>query len=126
MWPKTWMMLLLAELSKQASGVPIVSRDELMPMPIDTLREGLAIHKDDNNCCVSCGYSYCPSLDNCVRPWETYCQEFDFPYNVLYQGSGIILPPPEDKVKPEKEIRIISQKIKLINYTTGMNGMCYC
>ena len=44
-------------------------------------------------CCVSCGYKYCPSLNDCVRPWETYCQEFDFPYNVLYKGSGIILPP---------------------------------
>ena len=44
-------------------------------------------------CCISCGYSYCPSLGDCVRPFETYCQEFDFPYNALYKGAGIILPP---------------------------------
>lgn len=44
-------------------------------------------------CCTSCGYSYCPSLDDCVRPWETYCQEFDFPYNIVYKNSGIIIPP---------------------------------
>ena len=62
-------------------------------VPVDILLEGLAIHKDEGGCCVSCGYSYCPSLDNCVKPWETYCQEFDFPYNVLYKGSGIVLPP---------------------------------
>tara|TARA_R100000654_G_scaffold63920_1_gene91316 strand:- start:11287 stop:11523 length:237 start_codon:yes stop_codon:yes gene_type:complete len=43
-------------------------------------------------CCESCGYSYCPSLDDCVRPWITYCKEFDFPYNILYQESGIIIP----------------------------------
>lgn len=62
-------------------------------VPVDILLEGLAIHKDEGGCCVSCGYSYCPSLDNCVKPWETYCQEFDFPYNALYKGSGIVLPP---------------------------------
>ena len=50
-------------------------------------------NRDEGGCCISCGYSYCPSLDICVRPWETYCQELDFPYNVLYKGSGIILPP---------------------------------
>ena len=60
--------------------------------PVDILLEGLAIHTDECGCCVSCGYSYCPSLDNCIRPWENYCQEFDFPYNVLYKGSGIIIP----------------------------------
>lgn len=57
--------------------------------PIDILLTGLAT----TGCCETCGYKYCPSLDNCVRPWETYCQEFDFPYNVLYKGSGIVLPP---------------------------------
>ena len=62
-------------------------------LPVEILLDGLAVHTDKGGCCESCGYSYCPSLDNCVRPWETYCQEFDFPYNVLYKGSGIILPP---------------------------------
>ena len=61
--------------------------------PVDILLEGLAIHKDEGDCCISCGYNYCPSLDTCVRSWETYCQEFDFPYNALYKGAGIILPP---------------------------------
>ena len=80
-------------------------------MPIDYVLEGMAIHKDDHDCCVSCGYSYCPGLETCVRPWETYCQEFDFPYNVLYQGAGIILTPPEDKVKTDKtENKIIVTK----------------
>ena len=61
-------------------------------LPIDILLTGLAVHHDEQGCCLSCGYSYCPSLTTCVRPWETYCKEFDFPYNVLYQGSGIIIP----------------------------------
>jgi len=63
------------------------------PQPVDILLTGLAVHHDEQGCCLSCGYSYCPSLDTCVKPWETYCQEFDFPYNALYKGSGIILPP---------------------------------
>ena len=66
-------------------------------LPVEILLEGLAIHTDEKGCCESCGYSYCPSLDDCIRPWETYCQELDFPYNVLYQGSGIILPPKKIK-----------------------------
>ena len=65
------------------------------PLPVDILLTGLAVHHDEQGCCLSCGYSYCPSLTTCVRPWETYCKEFDFPYNVLYQGSGIIIPDPK-------------------------------
>ena len=60
--------------------------------PVDILLEGLAIHKDEYGCCTSCGYQYCPSIDNCVRSWETYCQEFQFPYNALWNGAGIIVP----------------------------------
>lgn len=63
--------------------------------PIDILLTGLAA----TGCCETCGYSYCPSLDTCVKPWETYCKEFDFPYNVLYQGSGIIIPDKSSKSK---------------------------
>ena len=50
-------------------------------------------NRDEGGCCLSCGYNYCPSLDTCVSPGETDCQEFDFPYNALYKGSCIILPP---------------------------------
>jgi len=60
-------------------------------IPIDILLDGLAIHNDEYGCCISCGYDYCPSLDNCVRSWETYCQEFQFPYNALWNGAGIIV-----------------------------------
>jgi hypothetical protein len=28
---------------------------------------------DEHGCCISCGYSYCPELDACVRVWETIC-----------------------------------------------------
>ena len=62
-------------------------------VPVDILLTGLAVHHDEQGYCESCGYSYCPSLDTCVRPWETYCQEFDFPYNALWEGGGIMLPP---------------------------------
>ncbi len=32
---------------------------------------------DDNGCCISCGYTWCPDLDTCVRLWETYCKSLD-------------------------------------------------
>lgn len=67
-------MVVINQIYGQVMGVPI---NPYQPMPIDYLREGLAIHKDDHNCCVSCGYSYCDTLDTCVRPWETFCQSLE-------------------------------------------------
>ena len=29
---------------------------------------------DEYGCCVSCGYTWCPDLNTCVRLWETYCK----------------------------------------------------
>ena len=29
---------------------------------------------DEWGCCVSCGYTYCPDLKECVRLWETFCE----------------------------------------------------
>ena len=63
---------------------------EIIYLPIP---KPIGANKDEGGCCISCGYSWCPSLNNCVRSWETYCQELDFPYNALYKGSGIIMPP---------------------------------
>ena len=91
------------------TAIPIVEEQE---KPIDILLEGLASkntevggYLDENNCCESCGFEYCPGLKNCVRRWETYCQEFDFPYNILYQGSGIILPMNEKNKNINKYIK---------------------
>ena len=28
---------------------------------------------DVNGCCISCGYTYCDTLLECVRPWEVEC-----------------------------------------------------
>ena len=32
---------------------------------------------DENGCCVSCGYTWCETLNECVRVWETYCKSLD-------------------------------------------------
>ncbi len=32
---------------------------------------------DENGCCVSCGYTWCPDLQECIRLWETYCKSLD-------------------------------------------------
>ena len=32
---------------------------------------------DDNGCCLSCGYTWCEDLQECVRPWETYCKSLE-------------------------------------------------
>ena len=89
------MKILFAPAYLYAKSIPYPAPSASVPYrhpaqePIDILLTGLA----DTGCCETCGYTYCPSLDICVRPWETYCQELDFPYNALYKGSGIILPP---------------------------------
>jgi len=32
---------------------------------------------DEYGCCSSCGYSWCPDLNECIRIWETYCKSLD-------------------------------------------------
>ena len=32
---------------------------------------------DDKGCCISCGYSWCETLQECVRIWETYCKSLE-------------------------------------------------
>jgi len=32
---------------------------------------------DENGCCLSCGYTWCETLNECVRVGETYCQSLD-------------------------------------------------
>ena len=81
--------LFLFTLIKIINSIPVAK--EAPEAPVDILLDGLAIHYDEYDCCMSCGYNYCPSLDNCVRSWETYCQEFQFPYNALWYGSGIVV-----------------------------------
>lgn len=35
---------------------------------------------DDNGCCISCGYTYCDTLLECIRPWETDCPKLINPF----------------------------------------------
>lgn len=35
---------------------------------------------DDHNCCISCGYTYCPTLLECIREWETECPKLINPF----------------------------------------------
>jgi hypothetical protein len=32
---------------------------------------------DENGCCMSCGYSWCETLQECIRIWETYCESLE-------------------------------------------------
>lgn len=33
--------------------------------------------RDDHNCVLDGGYSWCESSQNCIRPWETECPPYD-------------------------------------------------
>jgi len=35
---------------------------------------------DDNGCCISCGYTWCDTLLECIRPWETECPKLINPF----------------------------------------------
>tara|TARA_Y100001973_G_C5203934_1_gene339946 strand:- start:1357 stop:1629 length:273 start_codon:yes stop_codon:yes gene_type:complete len=83
--------LLFLDLCFEIIGFCYVLSIPYQEKPVDKLLEGLAIHKDAYGCCSSCGYDYCPSLDDCVRSWEVYCQEFQFPYNALWYGAGVVV-----------------------------------
>ena len=32
---------------------------------------------DPYGCCISCGYTCCETLQECVRVWETYCESLE-------------------------------------------------
>ncbi len=35
---------------------------------------------DDNGCCTSCGYTWCDTLLECIRQWETECPKLINPF----------------------------------------------
>lgn len=35
---------------------------------------------DDNGCCISCGYTWCDTLLECIRQWETECPKLINPF----------------------------------------------
>jgi len=34
----------------------------------------------ENGCCISCGYTYCETLLECIRIWETECPKIINPF----------------------------------------------
>jgi len=52
----------------------------ILSIPIVSPYQGLPTAYDDNGCCISCGYEYCDTLLECVRPWETECPKFINPF----------------------------------------------
>lgn len=32
---------------------------------------------DTHGCCLSCGFNWCDTLNECVRVWETYCESLE-------------------------------------------------
>tara|TARA_R110002020_G_scaffold311182_1_gene526835 strand:+ start:2240 stop:2509 length:270 start_codon:yes stop_codon:yes gene_type:complete len=76
---KFFVFYLLNQICSQA--IPLLPQEPTKPLPIDYLMEGLAVHNppllgspyDSNGCCISCGYTYCETLLECVRPWEVEC-----------------------------------------------------
>ena len=48
---------------------------------------------DENGCCISCGYTYCDTLLECVRTWEVECPKLINPFinnNILDINNGEI------------------------------------
>lgn len=41
---------------------------------------------DEYGCCISCGYTWCEALQQCIRVWETYCESLDVSNNQNYGG----------------------------------------
>ncbi len=56
-------MLSIAYLSKITSGLLI---NQMVKSPYD-----------EYGCCISCGYTWCETLNECIRVWETYCESLD-------------------------------------------------
>ena len=57
--------------------------------------------KDEYGCIGSAGYMWCETLQECVRPWETYCESNDGNYNTEHnQNLAIELASPYLMEKP--------------------------
>lgn len=54
---------------KQIVMISLMNFMNVIAIPIS-----LNSKEEDIECCISCGYQYCPELNECVRVWETYCQ----------------------------------------------------
>ena len=59
----------------------------LMMMITQVLSIPLIKPYDDKGCCISCGYTYCDTLLDCIRPWETDCPKLINPF--LPQDNNI-------------------------------------
>ena len=55
---------------------------QVLSIPIDTFNPYPLVGSayDDKGCCISCGYTYCDTLLECIRVWETDCPEFINPF----------------------------------------------
>ena len=63
--------LLLLNLLGQFLAIPVINS------PYASL--AVNIH----NCCTSCGYVYCETLLECIRPWEIECPELINPFVII-------------------------------------------
>ena len=48
----------------------------MVKSPYDT-NGPFTVGEGDRLCCVSCGYTWCETLSECVRVWETYCESLE-------------------------------------------------
>ena len=65
--------------------------NKVLSVPIVNHRDASLSPYDENGCCVSCGYTYCDTLLECVRPWEVECPKFINPFinnNILDTNNG--------------------------------------
>lgn len=62
--------LTLLTLISQVLSIPIISPSN----------PSLGGSSDVNGCCISCGYTYCDTLLECIRPWEVECPKLINPF----------------------------------------------
>tara|TARA_R110002124_G_scaffold45010_3_gene136604 strand:- start:241 stop:552 length:312 start_codon:yes stop_codon:yes gene_type:complete len=89
--------ILISQIISGSLAIPRLADDIVRPLPVDYLLQGLAYpapsapldlsegirvgnQADKFGCCISCGYTYCDTLLECVRPWETDCPELINPF----------------------------------------------
>ena len=71
---------LLQGLAASSPG-PIMKEPDKVNQNHPQLNPGpLGSQADEFGCCISCGYAYCDTLLECVRPWETDCPELINPF----------------------------------------------
>ena len=84
-------IFMLLNLIQQFLAIPIIK----YPPSVDLTAPSVLVKSpyDSHNCCISCGYEYCDTLMECIRPWEVECPKLINPFIITDDTPKALVAP---------------------------------